>query len=222
MKINEKLKNVDLYFITDSVLTKKTVIEDVKSALRAGVKIIQYRDKNKNTKEMIEEAGKICGLCRKKGALLIINDRVDVALAVDSDGVHLGSEDMPYRTARKILGDNRIIGLTVHNTEEAIAAERAGADYIGVSPVFNTSTKPDAGVPGGLKLIREAKEKIKISFVAIGGINETNIADVIAAGTKSAAIISAIVTKPDVEKECRKFRRIIINSCKLQDKTKKL
>jgi thiamine-phosphate pyrophosphorylase len=221
MKINKKLKNVDLYFVTDSGLTQKTVIEDVKSALRAGVKIIQYREKNKNTKEMIEEAGKISGLCRKNDALFIINDRVDIALAVDSDGVHLGSKDMPYQTARKILGDNKIIGLTVHNTEEAIAAERAGADYVGVSPVFNTSTKPDAGTPCGLKLVEEAKERIRIPFVAIGGINGTNIADVIAAGAKSAAIISAIVAKPDVEKECRKFRRIIINKCKFHDKNKK-
>lgn len=215
MKIKEKLKNIDLYFITDSGLTRKTIIEDVESALRAGVKIVQYREKNKNTGAMIKEAEKIGRLCKKNSAIFIINDRVDVALAVDSDGVHLGIEDMPYHTARKLLGHNKVIGLTVHDTREAVEAERFGADYVGVSPVFETRTKSDAGIPGGLKLIKEVKEKIKIPFVAIGGINETNIKDVIGAGAKSAAIISAIVTESDVEEECRKFRKIILNSCGL-------
>ena len=218
MKIKEKLKNIDLYFITDSRLSRKTVLEDVKSALKAGVKIIQYREKEKNTGEMIEEAGKIAGLCRKNNALFIINDRVDVALAVDSDGVHLGSEDMPYHIARKILGYNKIIGLTAHDVKEAVWAEEAGADYAGVSPIFETRTKPDAGTPCGLELIEEVKEKIKIPFVAIGGINEINIKDVVRAGARSVAIISAIIAESDVEKACKKFRKIILNSCGLQDR----
>ncbi|MDD5601298.1 MAG: thiamine phosphate synthase [Actinomycetota bacterium] len=207
--MREELKNIDLYFITDSKLTKKTVIEDVKAALKAGVKIIQYREKEKNTAEMIKEAQKIAKLCKENNALFIINDRVDVALTVDADGVHLGDDDMPCHIARKILGNNKIIGLTVHNIKEAIEAERAGADYIGLSPIFETLTKSDAGMPAGLEFIKEVKEKIKIPFVAIGGINETNIEEVIRAGAKSTAIISAIVTKPDVEKECKKFRKII-------------
>ncbi len=210
--MKEKLKNIDLYLITDSGLTRKNALEDVRSASKAGVKIIQYREKNKNTLEMIKEAEKIGKLCKKNDVLFIINDRVDIALAVDADGVHLGSDDMPCSTARKILGNRKIIGLTVHNTAEAVEAERSGADYIGVSPVFETRTKPDAGKPGGIKFIEAVKKKIKIPFVAIGGINETNIADVLKAGAKSVAIISAIVSRPDVEKECKKFRNIILNS----------
>ena len=209
--MREKLKKIDLYFITDSRLTKKTVLEDVESALKAGVKIVQYREKEKNTREMIEEAEKINRLCKKNNALFIINDRVDIALAVDADGIHLGNDDMPYHTARKILGNKKIIGLTVHNAGEAVKAEKEGADYIGVSPIFKTQTKTDAGKPGGIKLIEEIKCKVKIPFVAIGGINKTNIKDVLKAGAKSAAIISAIVTKADVKKECKKFRDIILN-----------
>jgi thiamine-phosphate pyrophosphorylase len=214
MKIREKIKNIDLYFITDSRLTKKTVLEDVGSALKAGVKIIQYREKDKNTHDMIIEAEEIKKLCKKSGALIIINDRVDVALAADADGIHLGNEDMDYITARRMLGRDKIIGLTVHNIEEALEAESKGADYIGISPVFETLTKPDAGMPAGIKFVREVKDRIKIPLVAIGGINRSNIKNVLEAGAKSVAIISAIVTSPDVEKECREFRKIILESIK--------
>jgi len=209
--MKEKLEDMDLYFITDSRLTRKTVLEDVKSAIRAGVKIIQYREKNKSTRDMIKEAKKIGELCKKNDVLFIINDRIDIALAVDADGVHLGNEDMTYSTARKILGNKKIIGLTVHNIKEAVEAERIGADYVGVSPIFETKTKLDAGKPGGLKLIKDIKEVIKIPFVAIGGINENNLKSVIKAGAKSIVAISAIVTKADVEKECKKFREVIIS-----------
>ena len=208
----ELLSNIDLYFITDSSLTKKGVIEDVKSAVKAGVKIIQYREKNKSTREMIKEANEIkiiCKQCKLNDVLFIVNDSIDVALAVDADGVHLGNDDMPYHIARKLLGKDKIIGLTVHNLKEAKYAEEIKADYIGVSPIFETKTKPDAGLPGGLELIKKIRSEIKIPIVAIGGINENNIESVLNAGAKSIAIISAIITKPDVEKECRKFINII-------------
>ena len=207
--MKEKLEDMDLYFITDSRLTRKTVLEDVKSAIRAGVKIIQYREKEKSTGDMIKEAKEISELCKKNNVLFIINDRVDIALAVDADGVHLGNKDMTYSIARKILGSKKIIGLTVHNIREAVEAERIGADYVGVSPIFETKTKLDAGRPAGLKLIKDIKKAIKIPFVAIGGINENNLGSVIEAGARSIAAISAIVTKDNVEKECKKFREVI-------------
>lgn len=209
--MKDELKNIDLYFITDSKLTKKNVIEDVKSAIKAGVKIIQYREKEKTTREMVEEAEKIKKLCRENNIILVINDRIDIALAVDADGVHLGNDDMPYGIARKILGDKKIIGLTVHNLKEAYKAEKMGADYIGISPIFETKTKPDAGKPKGLNLIKEVKQKIKIPFVAIGGINESNIKTVLKAGAKCIAAISATVFKDNVQKECRKLREVIID-----------
>jgi thiamine-phosphate pyrophosphorylase len=199
----DKLKDIDLYFITDSKLTKKTILDDVKSAISGGVKIVQYREKEKPTKEMVEEALKIKKLCADD-VIFLVNDRIDVALAVDADGVHLGQDDMPYETARKLLGD-KIIGLTIHNVEEAVDAEKIGADYLGVSPIFATTTKLDAGKPAGIKLIEDVKNAVNIPFTAIGGINLENIGQVAGAGAKSAVAISAIVTKDDVEKEVKKF-----------------
>ncbi|MHB8280062.1 MAG: thiamine phosphate synthase [Candidatus Humimicrobiaceae bacterium] len=206
----ELLNIVDLYFITDSRLTRRGIIEDIKSAINAGVKAIQYREKEKSTREMLKEADKIKNICKKNNVLFIVNDGIDIALATDADGVHLGNNDMPYEIARELLGKNKIIGLTVHNMKEAKRAEKLGADYIGVSPIFKTRTKPDAGIPKGLELIKEVKNNTTIPFVAIGGINENNIKSVLTAGAKSIAIISAIVTKSDVERECKKFRDIIL------------
>jgi len=206
------LNKIDLYFITDPKLTKKDIFEDANSTIRAGVKIIQYREKEKDTKYMIEEAAKIKEICKENNTLFLINDRVDIALAVDADGVHLGKEDMPYNIARNLLGEQRIIGLTVHNLEEAIEAENIGADYLGVSPIFETKTKPDAGKPSGLQLLIDLKENIKIPYVAIGGINEYNIKSVLDTGTRAVAIISAIITKDNVEEECKKFRKLILKT----------
>ena len=198
-----KLNEIDLYFITNNKLTKRTVFEDVKSAIKAGVKIIQYREKEKSIREMIEEAAQIKELCKNK-AIFLINDRVDIALAVKADGIHLGQDDIPYEIARSLLG-KKIIGLTVHNVEEAIQAKKLGADYISLSPIFETKTKLDAGPAIGIKLIEDIKKSVNISLVAIGGINLENIDKVVKAGVTSIAAISAIITKDDVEGECRKF-----------------
>jgi len=206
--LKKNLNKINLYLITNSKLTRKSVIDDAKAAVKAGVKIIQYREKEKSTKEMIEEAKKIKYICDENNVIFLINDRVDVALAVDADGVHLGTEDMPYNTARKLLKE-KIIGLTVHNIEEASEAEKAGADYVGISPIFETKTKLDAGPAAGLQLIKDVKRKINIPFVAIGGINLENLKSVLEAGAKSVVAISAIVTKNDVEGECKKFIKIM-------------
>jgi thiamine-phosphate pyrophosphorylase len=198
------LNQTDLYFITDSKLTRKSVLQDVLAAAKAGVKIIQYREKEKSSRIMYQEAKNLKEICDKYNLLLIINDRIDICLAVDADGIHLGNEDIPYEEARKLL-PNKIIGVTVHNLKEAEKAQDLGADYIGVSPIFTTKTKPDAGPPSGLNLIKDIKKTIKIPFVPIGGINLGNIDMVIKLGATKAAVISAVVTKDDVETECKKF-----------------
>ena len=198
------LNEIDLYFITESNLTKKTILDDVKAVIKAGVKIIQYREKDKSIKVMLKEAKEIKGLCDKNNVLLIINDNVDICKSIDADGVHLGIKDLSYKQARELLKD-KIIGLTIHNVEEATKAEELGADYIGVSPIFETKTKLDAGPAAGLKLIKDIKKAVEIPQVAIGGINLENIDSIINAGATSAAVISAIITKDDVEAECRKF-----------------
>ena len=126
--------------VTDSTLSKNGIISDVENALRAGCNILQYREKHKSTKDMIIEAKHVKQICEGK-ATFLINDRIDVALAVDADGVHIGKEDMPFKTVRLLLGKDKIIGLTVHNLEEAFEAEKLGVDYIGLAPIFKTDTK---------------------------------------------------------------------------------
>lgn len=194
-----------IYFITDSKLTKKNIFEDVKAAIKSGVKIIQYREKNLPKEKMIEEAIKIREMCKENNVLFLINDCVDIALKVNADGVHLGLEDIPYEKARALLGKEKIIGMTAHNKEEAINFEKQGADYIGISPIFTTTTKPDAGNAIGTEKLKKIVNLIKIPCVAIGGINENNIKEVIKTGAEGIAIISAIVAKDNVEETVKNF-----------------
>lgn len=194
------------YFITDAGLSRAGIIADVKEAIQAGVEVIQYRNKNGSTAELYQEAMALRCIC--KNTCLLINDRVDIAMAVNADGVHLGQEDLPIKEARRLLGRKKIIGLTVHSLPEAKEAKDQGADYLGVSPIFTTSTKLDAGKPAGLSLIHKIKRKISLPLVAIGGITLENSPLVIAAGAESLCAISAVVTKKDVKKEILKFQKL--------------
>ena len=194
------------YFITDSSLSRSGNISDVKNALKAGVKVIQYRDKHASTKEMFEEALKLKKLC--KDAIFLINDRIDIALAVEADGVHIGNDDMPYGVARRLLGKKKIIGVTVHNVKEAVEAQKLGADYLGVSPIFSTDTKKDAGIPVGVELIKKIKKCISIPIIAIGGINLSNASGVIQADADGLCAISAVVTRSNVKREIEKFQEL--------------
>lgn len=202
------LKDIDFYLVTDSGLSKKGTLSDVKKAVEAGCKIVQYREKGRGTKEMISEAAEIKIICSDK-AIFLVNDRVDVALAIDADGVHIGQNDMPIGTARKLLGENKIIGLTVHNIDEAIEAEKKGADYVGLSPIFDTTTKKDAGSGIGLNKIKEVKNGITIPVVAIGGINKENCESVVLNGADSLVAISAVICIDDVKCEIKSFIDII-------------
>jgi len=205
------LKEIDFYFITDSALSKNGIFSDVDNAIKAGCKIIQYREKNKITKDMIKEGNQLREICKGR-AIFLIDDRIDIALAVDADGVHLGQEDMPYHSAKKILGKDKIIGLTVHNLEEALVAERLGIDYIGLAPIFKTGTKEDARDPIGIKMIEIVREKVRIPIVAVGGIKKENINNVIEAGADSIVSIYAILKADNIYDEVREFIRIIKES----------
>jgi thiamine-phosphate pyrophosphorylase len=205
------LKNIDFYFVTDSELSKNGIFTDVENALKAGCKIIQYREKNKNTKDMIEEGKLIREICDGK-AIFLIDDRVDVALAVDADGVHIGQDDIPFDIAKNLLGKDKIIGLTVHNLEEALEAERLGVDYVGLAPIFKTGTKEDARDPIGPEMIEKVKEKVNLPIVAVGGINRKNIKDVIEAGADSVVSIYAVLNADDLFDEVSVFIRIIKES----------
>ena len=205
---NSLLNEIDFYLVTDSGLSKKGTLSDVKEAVEAGCKIVQYREKNKSTKEMVDEASEIKIICGER-AIFLVNDRIDVALAVDADGVHIGQDDMPIETARKLLGADKIIGLTVHNVEEAIQAEKIGADYAGLGSIFDTATKKDAGKGIGPARIREVKNAIKIPVAAIGGINKENCKIVVENGADSLVAISAVVCSDDVKRETEYFIDII-------------
>jgi thiamine-phosphate pyrophosphorylase len=193
------------YFITDEKLSKKGNLSDVKNAIKAGVKIIQFRKKQGETKELFNEALKIKKIC--KNATFIVNDRIDIALAVNADGVHLGQNDLPLKNARKLM-KKKIIGVTVHNIKEAIQAEKDGANYLGVSPIYKTTTKQDAGKPKGIKLIKKIKKVSSLPLVAIGGINLENAEEVIKAGADCICAISAVVTKENIKEEIKKFQEL--------------
>lgn len=194
------------YFITDSNLSRNGIFEDVKSAIRAGVSIVQYREKDKSTRAMYDEALKLREMIHS--GIFIINDRVDIAVAVDADGVHIGENDMPVSITRRMLGAEKIIGVTVHTLQEAIKAKKEGADYIGISPIFQTTTKPDAKEPVGVSVISEIKRNVFLPVVAIGGITLENATEVIKAGADAICAISAVLKEEDVEKEIRKFQKL--------------
>ena len=194
------------YFITDSKFSRAGNAKDVRQAIAAKVSVVQYRNKNASTRELLIEALELRQICRK--TIFLINDRVDIAFAVDADGVHLGQDDLPYRAVRKLLGKNKIIGLTVHSVLEAIAAQEMGADYVGVAPIFATATKTDAGKPLGTEGLKEIRKRITLPIVAIGGIDLSNVSEVIAAGANAFCAISAVLTKPNVKEEIGRFQRL--------------
>jgi len=194
------------YFITDSTLSRAGNINDVSRAVACGVEVVQYRNKNAESRKIYEEAVRLRKIC--SDVLFLINDRIDIALVTKADGVHLGQTDIPCLVARKILGSRKIIGITVHNLAEAKEAETSGADYLGVSPIFQTNTKLDAGKPAGIALIEEIREQVSIPLIAIGGINHSNATEVIRAGADGLCAISCVVAKENVDEEIKKFQKL--------------
>jgi thiamine-phosphate pyrophosphorylase len=195
------------YYVSDSALSMQGILSDVEIAVRAGACLIQYRDKNADTSRMYEEAAALKKICGSSGSRLIINDRLDVALAADADGVHIGQSDMPLKAVRKILGSKKIIGVTVHSPEEAIIAEKDGADYLGVSPIFPTVTKGDAGSPCGIDILRKIRGNSSIPVAAIGGINFSNLDHVIEAGADMVCMISAVIAEDPVFEKMKEIQR---------------
>ncbi|MFQ6039347.1 MAG: thiamine phosphate synthase [Candidatus Poribacteria bacterium] len=202
--IRNKLRNPHLYVITDRELSKgRLITEIIAGAIAGGASIIQLRDKESTTKKLIRDAFALRELTKEKDAIFIVNDRVDVALAVGADGVHLGQDDFPVKLARKLIGTDKIIGVSVGNVEEAIQAVKDSADYVSIGSIFPTQTKPDAGDAVGTQIITAIKKYVNVPLVAIGGITEDNIAQVAKAGADCAAVISAVVGADDVEDAAR-------------------
>jgi len=172
--------------------------------LDGGAKIIQLRAKALTPRDFLDLSREARSLTHSHGCRLIINDRADIALACDADGVHLGQEDLPLHAARKILGE-KIIGISTHDIEQAIEAERAGADYIGFGPMFGTTTKETGYGARGAERLRQIRAAIKLPIVAIGGIKEENVQQVWRAGADSAAIISDILGAEDVVEKTKRI-----------------
>lgn len=207
------MKIKGLYAIIDnSIRPDLSNGEIAKKVLAGGAKIVQLRGKGLSSKELLADAREIRDLTKKAGAAFIVNDRADIALLSDADGVHLGQDDLPVSEARKILGAGKLIGISTHNIEQAMKAEQEGADYIGFGPVFGTTTKADAEEAKGLQALREIKNNVKIPVVAIGGINPENTANVISAGADAVAVISAIVKADDIEGATSGLLELIFSS----------
>lgn len=195
--------NIDysLYLITDrNIIKNRSLKECVEEAIKGGVTIVQIREKDASTREFYNIAKEIKEVTDKYNIPLIINDRLDIALAVDAAGVHLGQSDMSIEVARKILGEDKIIGISSGNLEEALEAEKSGADYLGLGAVFYTGTKKDIDEPIGLDGLKEITNKIKIPSVAIGGINKDNTAEVMKTGVNGISVISAVLGYEDTKK----------------------
>lgn len=184
-----------LCFVADSeAAASKDILRLISEAVNGGATIVQLRGKKWTGREFLDMALKAVRLLRPKKIPLIINDRVDIALACEADGVHLGQDDVPLPYARKILGKSRIIGISVFTPEDAEAAEKGGADYVGAGPVFATLSKMDPRPPLGLERLAAIRKKVSIPILAIGGVSAANIAGVISAGADGVAVISAITS----------------------------
>ena len=202
--------DVSLYLVTDRSLSKGRATADVvREAVAGGVTCVQLREKACGTREFLDEARAVKAVLQGTGVPLIINDRVDVALAVGAAGVHLGQQDMPMADARRLGPPGWIIGVSAESVEDAVRAEGEGADYVGVSPVFATPTKTDHAPPLGLDGLRRIRAAVKLPLVAIGGIHAGNAREVVRAGADGLAVVSAIVAADDPRAAAEELRREI-------------
>lgn len=201
-------KTMLLYAVTDRMwIGKQTLYEQIEDALRGGVTCVQLREKKLDYQEFLNDAIKIKNLCKKYNVPFFINDNVEIAIKCGADGVHIGQKDMCLREVRSLVGKNMIIGVSVHNVEEAIKAVKNGADYLGVGAVFSTSTKRDAKLVS-IEVISDICNAVDVPVVAIGGLNKHNISKLFGSGVDGIAIISAIFSSDNIEKECRELYRI--------------
>ncbi|GAB6174964.1 hypothetical protein JCM15765_44420 [Paradesulfitobacterium aromaticivorans] len=186
-------------------------LEVAKEILEAGVKILQYREKEKTQHQMYRECLELRRLTDAAGAVFIVNDHVELALAVAADGVHIGQDDLPLSVVRELVGPELMIGISTHSPEQAQAAVAEGADYIGVGPLYQTHTKTDVCAPVGLDYLRYVAAHIEIPFVAIGGIKEHNLAEVVRTGARTVALVTEIVGSPDITGKIRSLQEMMLS-----------
>jgi len=210
----------NLYLVTDEKLCLgKPLAEVVEQAVSGGVTAVQLREKDLNTRDFIRRAVQLKKILSPYHVPLIINDRIDIALAVDAEGIHVGQNDMPYEYFKIIIPDQMIRGLSVETPEQAVEAEKYDLDYLSVSPVFLTSTKSELVKEWGIEGLRELAGKTRHTLVAIGGINITNVAEIIRAGAKGIAVVSAICSALDPFNASRELRSVIDKTLKEYDQS---
>jgi thiamine-phosphate pyrophosphorylase len=185
-------------------------IEIVEEMIAGGAAIIQYREKeNKTINEKYQQCRAIRHLTREAGVLFVVNDAIDIAMLVDADGVHVGQDDLPVSEVRKLVGEEKIIGLSTHSAEQAQAAVKAGADYIGVGPIYKTATKDNVCAPVGLEYLEYVVKNISIPFVAIGGIKKHNLHEVVSRGAKTICLVTEIVEAENISLEINQLAKKI-------------
>ncbi|MGQ0644462.1 MAG: thiamine phosphate synthase [Elusimicrobiota bacterium] len=205
------LADVHLYCITTAPRPGQTYQDMVSAACAGGADMIQLREKAMGAKALLSLCKDLQAICDAAGALFILNDRVDVALAADVDGVHVGQGDLPARFARQMMGHRKIVGCSAHSLGQALTAQGDGADYVSCGPLFATPTKPDYK-PVGLDLLRQYKEMVRIPFVAIGGIDEANAGEIVRAGADRVAVVRAVCGAADVEAAARALKEKILQA----------
>lgn len=198
-----------LYLVTDrSFLGERDLVQCIELAIQGGVSLVQLREKNLSSKDFLELAIRVKEITSRYRIPLIINDRLDIALAVDAEGLHVGQDDLPMLKARELLGPNKIIGVSVSNQAEALLAQQQDADYLGVGAIFATSTKTDAPEVS-LEQLELVKKSVTIPVVAIGGINRTNLHQVMAAGIDGVSVVSAILAQEDILLATKQLKQMI-------------
>jgi len=209
--VKKTLVDFRLYLITDRRLfaDDDSLFTAIEESLKGGVKAIQLREKDLDTRSLLRMAYALRELTSEYGAKLFINDRVDIAMAVDADGVHLGGQSMPAYAARKAAGEALLIGVSAHSIKEAKKAEEEGADFVTLGPVFETHSKMKYGQSLGPELLREARGKISIPVFAIGGIKKERVGSVLDAGATGIALISAILGSEDIRSNTEEFMRLL-------------
>ena len=215
MKYEKQKVDYSLYLVTERALSLgRSNLEVIEAAVSGGVTLVQLREKEASTQRFYQEGLKIKDYLEAARIPLIINDRIDIALALDADGVHLGQEDMPVDVARKILGPYKIIGASAFTTEEAVAAESMGADYLGLSPIFVTETKPELAVQIGIEGIPSLKWAVKIPIVGIGSMNHSNAYEAVRAGLDGVAVVSAICSQEDPKAAAQALKEEVLRAKK--------
>lgn len=197
-----------LYAVTDRAwVGKQTLLEQVEDALRGGVTCVQLREKELDEESFLEEAIRMRELCKKYGVPFIVNDNVEIALRCKADGIHVGQKDMEAGNVRALVGEDMLLGVSAQTVEQAIAAEQAGADYLGVGAMFSTATKADA-CEVSRAVAKEICEKVQIPVVAIGGINQENLLELSGTGVDGVALVSAIFGAEEIEPTCKKLKAL--------------